>query len=86
MLKAVFSLNSRLVYVEEIFDVMGFMQQLRRASGRADFIVVPNTLALAKEGGAKDARIVTEAVYPYRIVYVSPVSHFCIIFAMKQSY
>eukprot|EP00981_Chlorochromonas_danica_P014481 scaffold8015_cov165-Ochromonas_danica.AAC.39 len=84
MLKAVFSSNSRLVYVEEIFDVMGFMQQLRRASGRADFIVVPNTLALAKEGGAKDARIVTEAVYPYRIVYVSPA--WCLLFGFAPEY
>jgi hypothetical protein len=32
-----------------VFDVMGFMQQLRRCSGRARFQVAPSTLQLAEE-------------------------------------
>jgi hypothetical protein len=39
MMKAVFSKANKLVYMESIFDVMSFMQQLRRASGRPDFLV-----------------------------------------------
>jgi hypothetical protein len=39
MLRARFSSQNRLVRIEQLFDVMAFMQQLRRASGRADFKV-----------------------------------------------
>jgi hypothetical protein len=40
MLRATFSPQNRLVKVELVFDVMAFMQQLRRASGRVDFQVI----------------------------------------------
>lgn len=39
MLRARFSAQNRLVRIEQVFDVMAFMQQLRRASGSADFQV-----------------------------------------------
>lgn len=39
MLKAVFSPYNKLIFLELTFDVMMFMQQLRRASGRGDFLV-----------------------------------------------
>jgi hypothetical protein len=39
MIKATFSTQNKLVYLEHIFDVMSFMQQLRRASGKYDFHV-----------------------------------------------
>lgn len=39
MLKAIFSPHNRLVCVEMIFDVMSYMQQLRRAAGKRDFAV-----------------------------------------------
>jgi hypothetical protein len=39
MLKATFSPQNKLTYLELIFDVMSFMQQLRRASGKNDFMV-----------------------------------------------
>ena len=39
MLKAVYSVYNKLIYVEETFDVMSFMQQLRRISGKNDFLV-----------------------------------------------
>lgn len=49
MLKATFTPQNRLVYLELSFDVMSFMQQLRRASGKQDFQVVPNTVSIARE-------------------------------------
>lgn len=39
MLKAIFSPHNRLVCVEMIYDVMSYMQQLRRAAGKRDFAV-----------------------------------------------
>ena len=39
MLKAVFSAYNKLIFLELTFDVMMLMQQLRRASGRGDFLV-----------------------------------------------
>jgi hypothetical protein len=39
MIKAVFTPQNRMVYLELSFDVMSFMQQLRRASGKQDFQV-----------------------------------------------
>lgn len=76
MLKAILTPYNKLVYLELIFDVMSFMQQLRRATGRNDFVVVPNTYPLAIEN-CMDARVITEAVAPYRIVYVNQVSFIC---------
>ena len=39
MAKAVFSAQNKLTFVELAFDVMSFMQQLRRSSGKFDFLV-----------------------------------------------
>ncbi len=39
MAKAVFSAQNKLTFVELTFDVMSFMQQLRRSSGKFDFLV-----------------------------------------------
>ena len=39
MIKATFTPQNRMVYLELSFDVMSFMQQLRRASGKQDFQV-----------------------------------------------
>jgi hypothetical protein len=39
MAKALFSTENKLVFVELAFDVMCFMQQLRRSSGKLDFLV-----------------------------------------------
>lgn len=48
MLKAIYSpQTNRICYLEMIYDVMSYMQQLRRAAGRKEFIIVPNTLSLA---------------------------------------
>lgn len=74
MCKAVFTKANKLIYLEETFDVMSFMQQLRRASNRGDFTVIPNTLTLARDWGRGEVRMVLEAAEPYRILAVSPVS------------
>jgi hypothetical protein len=73
MLKALFSPTNKLIYLELTFDVMGFMQQLRRASGRSEFCIVPNTYQLATEQ-ASDPHIITECTSPFRILYASKVS------------
>ena len=39
MIKAIFTPQNRMSYLELSFDVMSFMQQLRRASGKQDFQV-----------------------------------------------
>ena len=71
MIKATFSPQNRLTSLELFFDVMSFMQQLRRASGKHDFQVVPNTVPIAKED-VSEPRVITEAEAPYRIIFVSP--------------
>eukprot|EP01036_Dinobryon_divergens_P026503 gene26503-35166_t len=70
MAKAVFSAQNKLMFVELSFDVMSFMQQLRRSSGKFDFLVIPNTPALAMEESS-EARMITEADKPHRITYVN---------------
>ena len=75
MLKAIFSPNTnKITYLEEIFDVMSMMQQLRRAAGRTDFTVIPNTLALAHEANP-ECRVVVELQAPYPITFVNEVSN-----------
>eukprot|EP01038_Epipyxis_sp_PR26KG_P006499 gene6499-8934_t len=70
MIKAVFSNQNKLLHVEFTFDVMSFMQQLRRASRRSEFLVIPNNQQLAEEE-SMEARVITEATPPYRITYVN---------------
>ena len=72
MIKAIFTPQNRMSYLELSFDVMSFMQQLRRASGKQDFQVVPNTVSIARED-ACEARVITEACSPYRITFASQV-------------
>jgi PAS domain S-box-containing protein len=70
MVKAVFSPQNKLVRLDLSYDVMSFIQQLRRASGRYDFQIVPNTLSLAKDASS-DARMIIEYARPHRIVHVN---------------
>lgn len=51
---------SKLLSVEMTFDVMSFMQQLRRASASAEFRVVPNVYAVASEA-TQEVRLVVSA-------------------------
>lgn len=73
MAKATFSVTNKLTSLELMFDVMSLMQQLRRSSHRSDFSIIPNTYQLAQES-IPGARVITDSVAPYPILYVSPVS------------
>mmetsp|Transcript_31080 Transcript_31080/g.51952 ORF Transcript_31080/g.51952 Transcript_31080/m.51952 type:complete len:1213 (+) Transcript_31080:220-3858(+) len=66
MMKVVFSEQNRLSHLEMSFDVMSFMQQLRRASGNFEFLVIPNTPLLAQDAG-DTMRIVVDVEAPYAI-------------------
>eukprot|EP00401_Gymnodinium_catenatum_P073160 CAMPEP_0117610484 /NCGR_PEP_ID=MMETSP0784-20121206/81896_1 /TAXON_ID=39447 /ORGANISM="" /LENGTH=587 /DNA_ID=CAMNT_0005413887 /DNA_START=285 /DNA_END=2048 /DNA_ORIENTATION=+ len=70
MLKAIFSNNNKLIVMEQTFDVMNFMQQLRRSSGNFDFFVIPNTPLLAEED-VGEARMIVEASSNLKIAYVN---------------
>ena len=71
MLRARFSPAHKLSHLELAFDVMGFMQQLQRASGLDAFRVIPNTVSMA-QAPSEEARCITMAETPHLIVYVSP--------------
>ena len=71
MLRARFSPAHKLSHLELAFDVMGFMQQLQRASGLDAFRLIPNTVAMA-QAPSEEARCITMAETPHLIVYVSP--------------
>mmetsp|Transcript_16570 Transcript_16570/g.24925 ORF Transcript_16570/g.24925 Transcript_16570/m.24925 type:complete len:439 (+) Transcript_16570:99-1415(+) len=77
MMTAVFNPQGKLQSVELIFDVMSFMQHLRRASAShaAGFQVVPNTLSLVMitndDTPANEARIIFESSPPYKIHFAS---------------
>ena len=75
MVHAKFSPANKLVRLELSYDVMCFMQQLRRASGKRYFEVVPNTMSSATEDcddpNDDSARIITTASSPYTIIKVS---------------
>lgn len=71
MLKASFSVTNKLTNLELVFDVMSMMQQLRRASHRNDFAIIPNTYQLALER-VTGPKVITDSLPPYPIIYVSP--------------
>lgn len=75
MVHAKFSAGNKLVRLELSYDVMCFMQQLRRASGKRYFEVIPNTMSSATEDcddpNDDSARIITTALPPYTIIKVS---------------
>jgi hypothetical protein len=74
MLRAHFSSRNKLVSVEMVYDAMGFMQQLERASGnegRAQ--IVPGNLEMALAPNATEARVITMADPPFLIVNVNEV-------------
>jgi hypothetical protein len=48
MLRARFSPAHKLLHLELSFDVMGFMQQLQRASGLDEYKTIPNSVAMVR--------------------------------------
>ncbi len=72
MLRAFFSPTSKLRSIEMIFDAMGFCQQLERASGNEGMAhIIPNSLEMALAPNSEEARVITSAESPFRIVYVN---------------
>ena len=73
LLKATFTPQNRLSFVEFAYDVMNVMQQLRRTTGDHDFQVIPNTLPLAYEP-SPDPRVITESMAPFKITFANEVT------------
>ncbi|CAJ1919445.1 unnamed protein product [Cylindrotheca closterium] len=72
MLRAHFSNTSKLKSIELIYDAMGFMQQLERASGNETTAqIIPGSLEMALSPNAQEARVITLAQKPYKIVNVN---------------
>ena len=72
MLRAHFSSRNKLLNLEMIYDAMGFMQQLERASGREGTAqIIPNSLDMALVPIADEPRIITLAKPPFSIVSVN---------------
>lgn len=72
MLRAHFSARNKLLSVEMVYDAMGFMQQLERASGsEGNAQIVPGSLEMALAPNSSEARVITMAAAPYSIVSVN---------------
>jgi hypothetical protein len=74
MLRARFSDRNKLLSIELVYDAMGFMQQLERASGNdATTQIIPGSLDMALSPTCQEARVITLAQPPYLIVNVNEV-------------
>mmetsp|Transcript_20766 Transcript_20766/g.29314 ORF Transcript_20766/g.29314 Transcript_20766/m.29314 type:complete len:959 (-) Transcript_20766:532-3408(-) len=72
MLRANFSPRNKLTSLEMVYDAMGFMQQLERASGSEGTAqIVPSSLEMALSPNTNEARVITMAKPPFRIVSVN---------------
>jgi hypothetical protein len=72
MLRAEFSERNKLLQFEMIYDAMGFMQQLERASGNEGKAhIIPNSLETSLQPDSDEARVITTAKPPYHIVSVN---------------
>lgn len=72
MLRAHFSDTSKLKSIEMIYDAMGFMQQLERASGHEMTAqIIPGSLEMALSPNTQEARVITLAEKPYKVVNVN---------------
>lgn len=75
MMTAVFNQQGVLESVELVYDVMSFMQQLRRASQQSGFQVIPNTLNLViltnNDCPPGEARIIFDYNSPYHVMFVT---------------
>jgi len=72
MLRAHFSDTSKLKSIEMIYDAMGFMQQLERASGsEMTAQIIPGSLEMALSPNTQEARVITLAEKPYKVVNVN---------------
>lgn len=74
MLRAQFSARNKLQSVELLYDAMGLMQQLARASGQEGTAqIVPGSVEMALTPTTTEARVITMAEPPYLIMNVNEV-------------
>ncbi|KAL7575965.1 hypothetical protein ACA910_000755 [Epithemia clementina (nom. ined.)] len=74
MLRAHFSPRNKLQSLELVYDAMGFMQQLERASGNEGTAqIIPGSLEMALTPSTADALVITLAKPPFLIVNVNEV-------------
>jgi PAS domain len=74
MLRAQFSARNKLMSIELVYDAMGFMQQLERASGNEGAAhIIPGSLEMALAPTLDEARVITLAQPPFLIVNVNEV-------------
>jgi len=72
MLRGRFSQRNKLSNLEMVYDAMGFMQQLERASGsEGSPEIIPNSLEMAISPNTDQARVITLAKPPYLIICVN---------------
>jgi PAS domain-containing protein len=72
MLRSHFSSRNKLLSMEMMYDAMGFMQQLERASGSELMVqIIPGSLEMALSPGSTECRVITLAEAPFRIVNVN---------------
>jgi hypothetical protein len=72
MLRGHFSSTNKLLSMEMIYDAMGFMQQLERASGSELMAqIIPGSLEMALSPGSNECRVITLGEPPFRIVNVN---------------
>lgn len=72
MLRAHFSSRNKLMSMEMIYDSMGYMQQLERASGSETMAqIIPGSLEMALSPTSNECRVITLAASPFRIVNVN---------------
>jgi hypothetical protein len=71
MLQCRFNKQNKMVGAEMMFDVMGFMQQLQRASGISpENSIVPNTLDMALQP-SREARAIIKSEPPFAIMHIN---------------
>jgi len=70
MLKADFSSQNLIIKLDMMFDVMSYMQQIQRCSGKPCFHIVPNTVALAKQS-TDEPRMIVQADQPFLTMFVN---------------
>jgi len=72
MLRAKFSSRNKLLSVEMVYDAMGFMQQLERASGsEGSAQIIPNSLEMALCPNISECRCITLSAPPYLVLSVN---------------
>lgn len=71
MMEATFTAENKLATMSLVFDVMGFMQQLRRSAAKSQFQTTPSCLQMAEEA-SDEPRIIVSPQPPFRVLYVNP--------------